>query len=148
MNDTQKNDLFYVCCLIEFISRKSKNRRSTIVEILGRKELSRQLDIAQVNHCLSFEQVSDEIIEYFNIQEGNFDTVGLCKYNIPSVQSIGKVYQRLILSIISEKDNLADVLFEVFNSFISDEISDFNSSVYYSNPDYLKWSYLEGRLLE
>ncbi|KAI3345646.1 hypothetical protein FDB55_11190 [Clostridium botulinum] len=148
MNDTQKNDLFYVCCLIEFISRKSKNRRSTIVEILGSKELARQLDIAQVNHCLSFEQVSDEIIEYFNIQEGNFDTVGLCKYNVPSVQSIGKVYQRLILSIISEKANLADVLFEVFNSFISDEISDFNSSVYYSNPDYLKWSYLEGRLLE
>ncbi|MBN1075012.1 hypothetical protein DVV91_11735 [Clostridium botulinum] len=148
MNDTQKNDLFYVCCLIEFISRKSKNRRSTIVEILGSKELARQLDIAQVNHCLSFEQVSDEIIEYFNIQEGNFDTVGLCKYNVPSVQSIGKVYQRLILSIISEKDNLADVLFEVFNSFISDEISDFNSSVYYSNADYLKWSYLEGRLLE
>ncbi|EES50982.1 hypothetical protein NE172_14695 [Clostridium botulinum] len=148
MNDTQKNDLFYVCCLIEFISRKSKNRRSTIVEILGEKELARQLDIAQVNHCLSFEQVSDEIIEYFNIQEGDFDTVGLCKYNVPSVQSIGKVYQRLILSIISEKDNLVDTLFEVFNSFISDEISDFNSSVYYSNPDYLKWSYLEGRLLE
>ncbi|NFH70939.1 hypothetical protein FDF86_01925 [Clostridium botulinum] len=148
MNDTQKNDLFYVCCLIEFISRKSKNRRSTIVEILGKKELARQLDIAQVNHCLSFEQVSDEIIEYFNIQEGDFDTVGLCKYNVPSVQSIGKVYQRLILSIISEKDNLVDTLFEVFNSFISDEISDFNSSVYYSNPDYLKWSYLEGRLLE
>ena len=148
MNDTQKNDLFYVCCLIEFISRKSKNRRSTIVEILGRKELARQLDIAQVNHCLSFEQVSDEIIEYFNIKEGDFDTVGLCKYNVPSVQSIGKVYQRLILSIISEKDNLVDILFEVFNSFISDEISDFNSSVYYSNPDYLKWSYLEGRLLE
>ncbi|AOR22638.1 hypothetical protein [Clostridium taeniosporum] len=148
MNDTQKNDLFYVCCLIEFISRKSKNRRSTIVEILGKKELARQLDIAQVNHCLSFEQVSDEIIEYFNIQEGNFDTVGLCKYNVPSVQSIGKVYQRLVLSIISEKDNLVDILFEVFNSFISDEISDFNSSVYYSNPDYLKWSYLEGRLLE
>lgn len=148
MNDALKNDLFYVCSLIEFISRKTKNRRSTIVKILGKKELTRQLDIAEVNHCLSFEQVSDEIIEYFNIQEGNFDTVGLCKYNVPSVQSIGKVYQRLIISIISEQDNLVDVLFEVFNSFISDEISDFNSSVYYSNPDYLKHSYLEGRLLE
>lgn len=148
MNDVQKNDLFYVCCLIEFIGRKSKNRRSTIVQILGKKELTRQLDIAEVNHCLSFEQVSDEIIEYFNIREGDFDTVGLCKYNVPSVQAIGKVYQRLILSIISEQDNLVDVLFEVFNSFISDEISDFNSSVYYSNPEYLKYSYLEGKLLD
>ncbi|MBU5484113.1 hypothetical protein KQI86_07205 [Clostridium sp. MSJ-11] len=87
MNDIQKNDLFYVCCLIEFIGRKSKNRRSTIVQILGKKELARQLDIAEVNHCLSFEQVSDEI-------------------------------------------------------------SDFDSSVYYSNPEYLKYSYLEEKLLE
>ncbi|WP_125005709.1 DUF3990 domain-containing protein [Clostridium tagluense] len=36
----------------------------------------------------------------------------------------------------------------VFQSFISDEISDFNISVYYSNPEYLKYSYLEGKLLE
>lgn len=148
MNDALKNDLFYVCCLIEFIGRKTKNRRSTIVQILGKEELSRQLDIAEVNHCLSFEQVSDEIIEYFNIPEGDYDTVGLCKYNIPSVQAIGKVYQRLIISIISEQDNLEGILLKVFSSFISDEISDFNSSVYYSNPDYLKCSYLEGRLLE
>ncbi|AVP55797.1 hypothetical protein DP145_12770 [Clostridium tetani] len=148
MNDTQKNDLFYVCCLIEFIGRKTKNRRSIIVKKLGKKELIRQLDIAEANHCLSFDQVSDEIIEYFNIQEGDFHTVESCKYNVPSVQAIGKVYHRLIISIISEQDNLVDVLFEVFNSFISDEISDFNSSVYYSNPEYLKYSYLEGRLLD
>lgn len=148
MNDALKNDLFYVCCLIEFIGRKTKNRLSTIVQILGRKELARQLDIAEVNHCLTFEQVSDEIIEYFNIPEGDYDTVGLCKYNVPSVQAIGKVYQRLIISIISEQDNLEDIVFKVFNSFISDEISDFNSSVYYSNPEYLKFSYLEGKLLE
>ena len=37
---------------------------------------------------------------------------------------------------------------DVFSSFISDEISNFNSSVYYSNPDYLKHSYLQGELLE
>ncbi|KEH98503.1 hypothetical protein [Clostridium massiliodielmoense] len=148
MTDEFKNDLFYVCSLIEFIGRKTKNRRSTIVQILGRKELERQLDIAEVNHCLSFEQVSDEIIEYFNIQEGDFDTVALCKYNVPSVESIGKVYQRLIVSVLLEQNNLVDVLFDVFNSFISDEISDFNSSVYYSNPQYLQYSYLEGKLLE
>ena len=148
MNEVLKNDLFYVCCLIEFIGRKTKNRRRTIVEILGKEELARQVNLAEVNHCLSFEQVSDEIIEYFNISEGDYDTVALCKYNVPSVQSIGKVYQRLIISVISKQDDLVDILFKVFNSFISDEISDFNSSVYYSNPEYLKYSYLEGRLLD
>lgn len=147
MTDNQKNNLFYVCSLIEFVGRKTKNRRGTIVEILGKKELDRQLEIADVNHCLSFEQVADEIIEYFNISEGNFDSVGLCKYNVPSFQVIGKEYQRLIIDISSEQDNMADVLYTVFQSFISDEISDFNSSVYYSSPQYLKYSFLAGKLL-
>ncbi|MEG1142744.1 MAG: hypothetical protein RSE41_09950 [Clostridia bacterium] len=147
MNDTQKNNIFYVCSLIEFIGRKTKNKRATIVEILGKKELARQLDIAEVNHCLSFEEVSDEIIEYFNIEDGDFNSVVLCKYKVPSVQSIGKVYQRLITNIVSEEDHIEEILYSVFKSFISDEISDYNSSVYYSNPEYLKYSYLEGKLL-
>jgi len=147
MNNTQKNNLFYLCSLIEFIGRKTKNRRAIIVKILGKKELGRQLGLADVNHCLSFEQVSDEIIEYFNIQEGDFDSVGLSKYNVPSFQEIGKEYQRLIIDVFLEQDNVVDVLYAVFESFISDEISDFNSSVYYSTPEYLKYSYLEGKLL-
>ena len=117
------------------------------MKMLGKKEIERQLEIAEVNHCLSFEQVSDEIIEYFNIEEGDFDSVGLYKYNVPSFQAIGKEYQRLIIDVSSEQDNIVDVIYEVFQSFISDEISDFNSSVYYSRPQYLKYSYLEGKLL-
>lgn len=147
MNDTQKDNLFYVCSLIEFIGRKTKNRRADVVKILGKKELERQLELADVNHCLSFEQVSDEIIEYFNIKEGKFDSVGLCKYTVPSFQAIGKEYQRLIIDVSSEQDDIVDVLYSVFESFISDEISDFNSSVYYSTPQYLKYSYLAGKLL-
>ncbi|MGL5380064.1 hypothetical protein [Clostridium sp.] len=148
MTSADKNNLFYVCSLIEFIGRKTKTRRSDIVKILGNNEIERQLKLADVNHCLSFEQVSDEIIEFFNIKEGNFDTIEMCKYNTPSVQSIGKVYQRLIADTISDGESLSNKIIEIFNSFISDEISDFNSSVYYSNPDYLKHSYLQGELLE
>lgn len=147
MNEAQRNNLFYVCSLIEFIGRKTKNRRATIIKILGKKELDRQLELADVNHSLSFEQVSDEIIEYFNIQEGNFDSVGQCKYDVPSFQAIGKEYQRLIIDVSLDQDSIVDVLYAVFESFISDEISDFNSSVYYSTPEYLKYSYLEGKLL-
>jgi len=66
---------------------------------------------------------------------------------VPSFQAIGKEYQRLIIDVSSEQDNIVDVLYTVFQSFISDEISDLNSSVYYSPPEYLKYSYLEGKLL-
>lgn len=147
MNSKEKNDLFYVCSLIEFIGRKTKNRRADIVDIIGKKEISRQFDLAEVNHCLSFDEVADEIIDYYQIAIGDFDSISNCKYSIPSVQSIGKVYERLISNTMLESDNIIDSIVKVFKSFISDEISDFNSSVYYSNPDYLKHSYLEGKLL-
>ena len=41
----------------------------------------------------------------------------------------------------------AQAILDVFSSFITDEISDFNSNVYYTNPDYLRCSYLEGKML-
>ena len=148
MNEVDKNDLFYLCCLVEFIARKTKNRRAIIINLLGKDEIKRQLELAEVNHCLSFDEVANEIIEEFKIQDGEFDTVSLCKYTVPNFQAIGRVYQRLILSVIREQDNLIDVIIQVFSSFISDEISEFNSAVYYSNPDYLKHSYLEGMLLD
>ncbi|MGL5152850.1 MAG: hypothetical protein ACRC7N_20015 [Clostridium sp.] len=143
-----KNDLFYVCSLIEFIGRKTKNRRGDIVSLIGRKELNRQMNLAGVNHCLSFDEVADEIIEHYKIPIGDFDTVNKCKYTVPSVQSIGKVYQRIILSTMIESEDMVEGMVKVFSSFLSDEISDFNTSVYYSNPDYLRCSYLEGKLLD
>lgn len=147
MNEQERNDLFYLCSLIEYLGRKTSNHRSTIVEILGKDELKRQLELAEVNHSLSFDQVSDELIEYFNIKNGKFDSIRRCRYAIPSYLAIGKVYQRLILDVRKDDENIINILYSVFTSFISDEISDFNSSVYYSNPQYLKWSYLEGKLL-
>ena len=147
MNEKEKNDLFYVCSLIEFLGRKTKNHRSDIVKILGIKELKRQMSLEEVNHCLSFEQVSDELIEYFNIKDGEFDSVESCKYTVPSFLAIGKEYQRLINDVREDEEDIICVLYNVFTSFISDEISDFNSSVYYSSPEYLKYSYLEGKLL-
>ena len=147
MNDKDKNDLLYVCSLIEFLGRVTNNHRSTLVKILGKEEIKRQLKLAEVNHCLSFEQVSDELIEYFNISKGEFDTVSTCKYDVPSYLAIGKDYQRLIIDVGSKQESIEETIYNVFTSFISDEISNFNSSVYYSSPDYLKWSYIEGKLL-
>ena len=39
-------------------------------------------------------------------------------------------------------------LINIFTSFISDEISKFNTDLYYQNPSYLEWSYREGKLLD
>ena len=63
MTEKQKDDIYYVCCLMEFIARKTKNHRQDVVRHFTKKDLERQLRLAEVNHCLSFEQVSEEIID-------------------------------------------------------------------------------------
>lgn len=130
MTEQEKNDLFYVCSLIEYIARQTKNKRGTIVEALGESGVRKQLYDAQVNHCLSFEQVSDEIIEQYQIRQGDFDTITDCKYTIPGFQEE------------------VEELMKIFTSFISDEISDFQTDVYYQNPSYLECSYKAGHLLD
>jgi hypothetical protein len=136
-----------VCSLIEYIARKTTNKRGVIVSTLGEKGIEKQLKDASVNHCLSFEQVSDEIISDYNIPTGDFDTISNCKYDIPSYQDIGKLYSIMICDC-AENGNIVSETINVFSSFISDEISKFYTDLYYQNPSYLECSYKEGRLLE
>jgi len=145
MNDKMKDDIFYVCTLIEYIARKTCNHRSDVIAYFDKDDLKRQLRLAEVNHCLSFEQVAEELIEEYKIINGDFDTVRDCKYTVPGITAIGRVYQMLVLAVC--ENDAEQAIIDVFSSFISDEISDFNSNVYYSNPDYLRCSYLAGKML-
>lgn len=70
MTNQERNDYFYVCALIEYISRATRNHRGDVVRTIGKEGIEKLLYDAQVNHCLSFEQVSDEVIEYYKIKEG------------------------------------------------------------------------------
>ncbi|MEE3482227.1 MAG: hypothetical protein VZQ80_09610 [Lachnospiraceae bacterium] len=146
MNDFTRDDVYYVCTMIEYTARKTKNHRGYLVSQLGIDGIRKQLKYASTNHSLSFEQVADEWIEDFSIEEGDFDTASECKYELPSETSIGKVYLNLIENC-GKDISLEEKIYQVFSSFISDAISDFNSNIYYSNPEYLLSSYEEGKLL-
>ena len=37
MRPKEQNDYFYVCSLIEYIARETKNKRGTIVNLLGKR---------------------------------------------------------------------------------------------------------------
>ena len=147
MTEKQKNDFFYVCSLIEYIARQTQNKRGVIVNILGREGIEKQLYDAEVNHCLSFEQVSDEIIQQYKIPDGTFDTITECKYTVPGFLDIGKLYS-IMIEDCAEEGKEADELLKIFSSFISDKISDFQTDVYYQNPSYLECSYEAGYLLD
>lgn len=145
MTEREKDNIYYVCSLIEYIARKTHNHHKTVIEHFSKEDIQRQIRLAEVNHCLPFEQVSDELIEDFHIGYGTFNVEEMSRYSIPSVTSIGAVYQRLVLDTASEDP--AQGILDVFSSFIAEEISDYNSNTYYMSPEYLKCSYLEGKLL-
>lgn len=146
--DKKDNDLFYTCSLIDYISRKTKNIRSVVVNRLGRERLEKIYNLADVYHCDNIERVSNDFIEEANIKTGTFDNVGECKYAIPSYWDIGKVYKRLIKQVAqSERIETIEALIKVYNSFISKKIDDYNSSVYYENPSYILECYRENKML-
>lgn len=133
--------------VVEFIARETKNKRGFITKRLGKAGVEKLLHDAEVNHCLSFEQVSDEVIEKYRISNGDFDTISSCKYSIPSFMDIGKLYSIMIEDCATAGKEV-DELMKIFSSFISDEISDFRTDLYYQNPSYLKCSYEAGYLLD
>jgi hypothetical protein len=109
--------------------------------------VKKELYDAGVNHCLSFEQVSDEIIETYGIAAGNFDTISGCRYKVPSYMDIGRLYSMIILDCAKDGDIISETL-EFFASFITDEIVRFSTDLYYQNPDYLKCCYKAGYILD
>jgi len=130
------------------IGRKTKNHRNVVVNAIGKDDLQHIFDLADIYHSENIDKLTFELTEKHNITNGIFDNVASAKYSIPTHWDIGKVYKRLIISV-SKKENkpLIDTLSEVYNSWLSRKIEDFNSSIYYESPEYLFQSYLTGESL-
>ena len=142
------NDLFFTCSLIDYIARKTKHTRAEVVNALGKQNLEKIYDLADIYHSDNIDRVSEDCIEEAQIKQGNFDNVGECQYAIPTYWDIGKVYKRLIKAVAEhEKTGVIDALLKVYNSFISSKIDDYNSSMYYENPSYLLECYLENKVI-
>jgi hypothetical protein len=144
------NNLFFLCSLIEFIGRQQKLSRYKVVSSLGDKTLRHIYDYSDVLHCEPISRVAEEYIESCKLSTGNFDNVTACRYSVPSYWDIGKVYARLVQDVtegVSEKDKIIIKLNEVYGSWISDSISNFNSDFFYQPHDYIRECYLEGEIL-
>ena len=116
---------------------------------LGKERVAKIYDLADVYHSDNLDRVRDDFIEEAGIPTGTFDNVAACGYAIPSHWDIGKVYKRLIKQVAAAKNiSIVDALFQVYNSFLSDHIDDYNSSVYYENPSYLFESFMAGHILD
>lgn len=146
--DKNANNLFFLCSLIEYIGRKTKNHRNVVVNAIGKDSLQHIFDLADVYHSENIDKLLFELVEKHNIENGFFDNAADAKYSIPTHWDIGKVYKRLIIKV-SKKEckSFIDTLIEVYNSWLSREIENFNGSIYYESPEYLFQSYLKGENL-
>jgi hypothetical protein len=145
--EKKKNDLFFTCSLIEYIARKTKNRRATVADALGKQSIEKIYELADVYHSDNIDTVSESFITSAGITEGDFDNISVAKYAVPSHWDIGKVYKRLILGIAKEKGlPIVDALFEAYHSFVSNKIDDYNSSFYYDAPQNILNAYLYGEI--
>ena len=80
IGETQKeNDLFFTCSLIEYIARKTKNTKKKIVEQLGKINIQKIYDLAEIYHSENIEKVADEFIEKADINDGDYDNISGCK---------------------------------------------------------------------
>lgn len=142
-----KNDyaLFYTCSLIEFIGRKCHRKRSDIVGILGESTIDRIYRNADILHCEVIDAVADRYVGLMSVTDGDFDNIASCKYNVPDYWTIGAVYERLIEDVSAEIT--AKNIMTIYNSWISDAISNYNTDFYYQPRDYIRECYLEGRIL-
>ena len=146
--DSRQNDLFFVCSLIEYVARVTKNERKTVANALGRKALEHYYDLAEVYHCENIDKVTDELINKYGIQTGQYDNVAKSEDAVPTYWDIGKVMQRLVLKVAeASRQDVISSLMEVYNSWIVPKIDNYNSSMYYENTSYQFASYCAGKAL-
>ena len=145
--DITKNDLFFVCSMIERVARLLKQRNKYVANALGRNGLLRQLSIAQTLHSENPQAVAADWIDEYRLEGGLFDITDvdteLCK-KIPSVLEMGKVYVRLILQTRLDAEDYADGIIRVYNNEICERIDDYNCSAYYEPSYYIARSYFAG----
>lgn len=139
------NNLFYVCSLIEYIARKTTNRRNDVVKQMD-NDLKRIYDYADVFHCEPIEKVADDFIQRDSVADGNYDNISKCQYIIPDYWDIGEVFARLVEDCYEEEEVIKGIK-EVYESWLADKILNFNSDLYYQPRDYIAACYKEGKML-
>ena len=145
MMSKEMNDLFFVCSMIEKVSRESKQKQSDVINKIGKENINRLYRYADVFHCENPDKISYELIENNNIEIGTYDKILRCKYKIPTYWEIGEIYARLIINV--NKENIIDTLFEVYNSWIEEIMDNYSSSFYYESPEYHLACYEDGKVL-
>lgn len=134
-----KDDLFFVCYMIERVARKIHQHNQYVVNAIGEEELVRLLCLANVLHSDNPVKIEDEWIEVYHLEKGAFDIMAVDEElveHIPTPTQMGRVYKRLIADTLLPNENYAQGILRVYNDSICETIDNYNCSAYYE-PSYV-----------
>ena len=135
----QKDDVYFVCYMIERVARKIHQKNRYVVNQIGKKNLEHLLSVANVLHAENPLQVEDDWIEEYALKNGENDVTNVdvdLVEKIPSPLQMGKVYLRLIYDTGLPDEDEVDGIVRVYNDPICDVIDNYNCSAYYE-PSYV-----------
>ncbi len=142
-----KDDLFFICYMIERTARKIHQRNRYVVNQIGAEALYHLLSVANVLHCENPLVVEEEWVDTYGLKNGTFDIADvdpeLCE-KIPSATSMGKVYARLIQDTLEPNENDVNAIIRVYNNPICNIIDNYNCSAYYEPSYYIAKAYNDG----
>ena len=118
---------------------------------LGKDFVTRIYKDADVLHCEPIEKIANEIIEMKSLTNGSFDNIASCRYEVPDYWTIGEVYERLIEDICGDNESIdfiTETLWNVYNSWISKAISNYNTDFFYQSRQYIYECWKAGEIIQ
>lgn len=76
-----RNDLYFICYMIERVARKLHQRNKYVVNAIDKKEWTRLISLANVLHCENPLKIKDQWIDEYSLESGSFDITEV--YNDP-----------------------------------------------------------------
>ena len=137
--EIKKNDVYFICYMIERVARKLHQRNKYVVNEIGKENLEHLISVANVLHAENPLAVEDDWIEEYDLAQGNVDVTAVdpeLVTTIPSTTQMGKVYQRLIYDTMQPGESEVEGIIRVYNDEICDVIDNYNCSAYYE-PSYV-----------
>ena len=141
---TTRDNIFFLCYFMEMLGRKSRVRKTDIMEKMDRDFFLNMCEIEDVYHSLNPDQLIYEQKKKLNLRNGRHNRIDTANYKVPSIDAMAELYTMLIYRIGGD---ITDAFFKVMSSPITDYIDDYNSSLYYENPDYIAECIREGKII-
>ena len=111
----QKDDVYFICYMVERVARRIHQKNSYIVNKIGKKQLEHLISVANVHGT----DVDKDLVD-----------------RIPTALQMGKVYQRLISDTMQMEETEVEAIIRVYNDEICEVLDNYNASAYYE-PSYV-----------